>query len=73
MAVATIRTWRLAVVLVPPGGRDATEALDDAWHLATREARQAVLGAELAREEGFYTTWNECHDAMLWLGAQLRV
>jgi len=35
--------------------------------------RLAVLGAVLAREEIFYTPLDECHDAMLWLGAQLRV
>ena len=38
------------------------------FHLATREARQAILGAELARDEGFYTTLDEGQDAMLWLG-----
>jgi len=42
-------------------------------HLATREARQAVLGAELFRDEDFYTTLGQVHDTMLWLGAQLRV
>jgi len=41
------------------------------FSLTTREARQAVLGAKLAREEGFYTTLDEGHDVMLWLGAQL--
>jgi len=34
---------------------------------------QAVMGAMLAREEVFYTALGEGHDAMLWLGAQLRV
>jgi len=43
------------------------------FHLATREAHQAILGAELARDEGFYITLDEGHDAMLWPGAQLRV
>jgi len=37
------------------------------FRLATREARHAVLGAELAREEVIYTALDECHDAMLWL------
>jgi len=41
--------------------------------LATREARQAVLGAQSEREEDFYTTLDEVHDVMLWLGAQLQV
>jgi len=31
------------------------------------------MGAMLAREEVFYTALGEGHDAMLWLGAQLRV
>jgi len=39
----------------------------------TREARQAVLGAELDREEDFYIALDEDHDTMLWLGTQLRV
>ena len=38
----------------------------------TREARQAVLDAELVREEDFYTALGEVHDVMLWLGVQLR-
>jgi len=33
--------------------------------------RQDFLGAELDREEDFYTTLDDGHDAMLWLGAQL--
>jgi len=43
------------------------------FRLAVREARQAVLGAEWAHEEVFYTPLDKCHDAMLWLGVQLRV
>jgi len=43
------------------------------FHLAMREARQAILGAELAHDDGFYTTLDEGQDALLWLGAQLRV
>jgi len=31
--------------------------------------RQAILGADLDREDDFYTTLDEGHDAMLWLGA----
>ena len=43
------------------------------FRLATQEVRQTVLGAEFDREEEFYTTLDEGHDAMLWLGVQLRV
>jgi len=42
VAVATVRAWRLATVLVPPGGRGVAEALNDTWSLAAREVRQAV-------------------------------
>jgi len=35
------------------------------FRLATREVCQAVLGAELDREEDFYTTLDEGHDVML--------
>jgi len=31
------------------------------------------FGAVLAREEDFYTALGGVHEAMLWLGAQLRV
>jgi len=31
------------------------------------------FGAELAREESFYIALDEGHNAMLWLGTQLRV
>jgi len=43
------------------------------FRLVTREVRQAVLGAELDREEDFYIALDGDHDVMLWLGAQLRV
>jgi len=36
--------------------------------LATREVRQAVLGAELDREEDFYTTLDGDHEAILCWG-----
>jgi len=42
MAVATVRAWHLAAVLVLPSRRGAAEVLNDAWRLATREVRQAV-------------------------------
>ncbi|QCD94138.1 hypothetical protein DEO72_LG5g2217 [Vigna unguiculata] len=35
------------------------------FRLVTREVRQAVLGAELDREEDLYTALDRCHDAML--------
>jgi len=35
------------------------------FRLVMREACQAVLGAELAREGGFYTALDQGHDAML--------
>jgi len=53
-------------------GRRTVRRSGTKFRLATREARQAVLGAELVREEDFYTTLGEVHDAMLWLGAQLQ-
>jgi len=43
------------------------------FRLVTREVRQAILGAEMNRKEDFYIALDEGHDAMLWLGAQLRV
>ena len=42
MAVATTCAWRLTTKLVLPGDRGATRVLERAWHLAMRDARQAV-------------------------------
>jgi len=40
VAVATVRAWHLAAVMVTPGGRGAAEALNGAWRPAAREMRQ---------------------------------
>jgi len=32
-----------------------------------------AFSVELVREKDFYTVFGDAHDAMLWLGAQLRV
>jgi len=56
--------WRCEM----PARRSGTK-----FHLATREARQAVLVQSWCVRKDFYTALGDVHEAMLWLGAQLRV
>ena len=80
--------WRQATWWSLPGGDDAVMMLQarGAWRcvmlarrsepsvcLATWDARRVILVQWWCARKGFYTTLGDVHDAMLWLGAQLRV
>jgi len=59
-----------------PGNWQRKGSRQAVWNqVPPSDARGALgdFGAKLVHEEDFYTTLDDVHDTMLWLGAQLRV